>query len=132
MNWMPNFRNYTCWANNGYLNWIFWVPSWAFLRKLSENNTIGVARILEPAKLDVIEQTSVDLKKDLVMYLHELEPLIIASEKHLKLNLIEINIRLKQGLAQVLIDFQSAKKAIFDYCKPRLKNKHALIFCNYG
>ncbi len=97
-----------------------------FLKKLSKRSTNRTISNPLAAKLVFIEKSSAELKRDVLAYLHELEPLITSRQKNIKLNLIEINSCLRQRLVQVLTDFHSARKALFDFFKLNLKKTQSL------
>lgn len=68
-----------------------------------------------------IEKAQLDLKSDIVNYLHKLEPLIIESKQNFDISLIETHAQLELDLSEILLAFKSVKTMVFDLTKQGLK-----------
>lgn len=84
-----------------------------FLRKLAANNPVAVVRTEELNNLLDIKNSYLRLKKDILAYLRELEPLIVGEQKYFSLLLIEKYAQLKDGLAEIFKLCVYTKRRIF-------------------
>ncbi len=85
-----------------------------FLTKLAASNPVAVVRTEELNNLLDIKNSYRGLKKDILSYLHELEPLIVEKHKDFNLLLIEKHAQLKDRLAEIFKSCVSAKRRIFE------------------
>lgn len=92
-----------------------------FLKKLAGGHTDTVVQKQESENLGRIEKSYLDLKADMLDYLHKLQPLITGAVKDFNLDLIEDYTALKQRLSGVLLNCQAVKATVFDNSKPGLK-----------
>ena len=98
-----------------------------FLGKLAATAAVAVVRNEELNSLNIIENSYAFLKKDVLAYLHRLEPLIVAESKKLDLNFLEDFIQLKTRLADMFAQCSKLKKEIFDTSKAGLIEGHISI-----
>ena len=96
-----------------------------FLTKLAANNAITIVRTEELNNLHDIENTYVSLKKDVLAYLHQLEPLIVAEKKDLDMAFIENYSQLKKRLDEIFQICQVARKEIFGHSQKDLHEGHS-------
>lgn len=84
-----------------------------FLTKLAANNAIAIVRTEELNSLQDIGNTYVVLKRDILNYLHQLEPLIVAKTKDLDITLIENYTQLKNRLSDIFEICRATRKEVF-------------------
>jgi hypothetical protein len=84
-----------------------------FLRKLAANNPVAVIRTEELNNLLDVKNSFNVLKKDIMTWLTELEPLIVAKHKDFNFLLIEKYAQLKERLAEIFKLCVTTKKRIF-------------------
>lgn len=84
-----------------------------FLRKLAANNPVAVIRTEELNNLLDVKNSFNVLKKDIMTWLTELEPLIVAKHKDFNFLLIEKYAQLKERLAEIFKLCVITKKRIF-------------------
>ncbi|EHQ29998.1 hypothetical protein [Mucilaginibacter paludis] len=93
-----------------------------FLKKLTAKLLVKTTRARELEKLLDIETAYTGLKKDMLNYLHHLEPLIMQTQQGFNLYLIENYASLKLRLDDALVNCHLVKNSIFE-CS-RLQTKY--------
>jgi len=89
-----------------------------FLRKLATANSVSIVSNKALNNVLGVEKMYKRLKRDMLAYLHVLEPLIIAKTKTIDLPIIENYSQLKQRLDEMFQQCQKLKKDIFKASKP--------------
>lgn len=78
-----------------------------------------IAKIL--LKAAKVETTQLELKKQIVDYLHKLESLIVEMKQNFDISIVETHYQLELELKRVIQEYKSVKKIVFELTKQGLR-----------
>ena len=78
------------------------------------------------AMLSNLDKAHTDLKSDVTLYMHHLEPLIVDPEHKLNIGLVEIYAKLELRLGEILFNFRTLRAIAFDLNKNDFKASQQL------
>ncbi|HTE00107.1 MAG TPA: hypothetical protein VK668_12520 [Mucilaginibacter sp.] len=92
-----------------------------FLKKLFQTHSFVQFLEQDLAMLLKLDNAHSELKSDVTLYMHLLEPLIVDPEHKLNVDLIEIYAKLESRLAEILLNFRTLRATAFTLNKNELK-----------